>query len=151
MFPLIQAIFHGLDSMIRNRNFQITILWALQSRLGRMASMLQRLILRLGQILSISQLSPMNQTPSDWNASKGIAKSMLRDRATRRKILGYGLFLVLAWIAIGMWGVDEWLADRAMRFLVWWGVCMFLTLMLVIFALHDALSVIREERSKKEL
>lgn len=113
--------------------------------------MLQRPILRLGQILSISQLSPMNQTPSDWNASKGIAKSMLRDRATRRKILGYGLFLVLAWIAIGMWGVDEWLADRAMRFLVWWGVCMLLTLMLVIFALHDALSVIREERSKREL
>jgi hypothetical protein len=76
---------------------------------------------------------------------------MLRDRVTRRRTLGYALLVVLAWIAFGMWGIDEWLANRAIRFLVWWGVCMFLTLILVIFALHDALSVIREERSKREL
>jgi len=76
---------------------------------------------------------------------------MLRDRVTRRKMLGYGLLVILAWIALGMWGIDEWLSGSAMRFLIWWGVCMLLTLILIMFALHDALSVIREEREKKSL
>jgi hypothetical protein len=76
---------------------------------------------------------------------------MLRDRVTRRRTLGYALLVVLAWLGIGMWGIDEWLAGSAMRFLVWCSVCMLLTLMLVIFALYDALRVIREERSKREL
>jgi predicted tellurium resistance membrane protein TerC len=111
----------------------------------------QLLILFLGLILSISQLSFVSRTPSDWHSSKGIAKSMLRDRVTRRRTLGYALFVVLAWLGIGMWGIDEWLAGSAMRFLVWCSVCMLLTLMLVIFALYDALRVIREERSKREL
>ncbi len=74
---------------------------------------------------------------------------MLRDRVTRRKMLSYGLLVILAWIALGMWGIDEWLAGSAMRFLIWWGVCMLLTLMLIMYALYDALSVIREEREKK--
>lgn len=91
----------------------------------------------------------MSQTPSDWDSSKSIAKSMLRDRVTRRKMLGYWLLGVLAWISIGMWAIDEWLADSAMRFIAWWGVCLLLTLMLIMFALHDALSVIREEREKR--
>ncbi len=74
---------------------------------------------------------------------------MLRDRVTRRKILSYWLLLILAWIAFGMWGIDEWLANSAIRFLIWWGMCMLLTVMLILFALHDVLSVIREEREKK--
>ncbi len=74
---------------------------------------------------------------------------MLRDRVTRRKMLSYWLLVVLAWIAVGMWVIDGWLADSAMRFLIWWGVCMVLTLMLILFALHDALSVIREERTER--
>lgn len=76
---------------------------------------------------------------------------MLRDRVTRRKMLGYWVLVILAWIALGMWGIDEWLADSAMRFVVWWSVCMLLTLMLIMFALHDALSVVREEREKRDL
>jgi len=69
---------------------------------------------------------------------------MLRDRATRRKMLSYWLLVVLAWIAVGMWAIDGWLADSAMRFLIWWGVCMVLTLMLILFALYDALRVLKE-------
>jgi hypothetical protein len=86
----------------------------------------------------------VSQTPSDWDSSKSIAKSMLRDRVTRRKMLSYWLLVVLAWIAVGMWVIDGWLADSAMRFLIWWGVCMMLTLMLILFALYDALRVLKE-------
>lgn len=86
----------------------------------------------------------MSQTPSDWDSSKSIAKSMLLDRVTRRKMLSYWLLVVLAWIAVGMWVIDGWLADSAMRFLIWWGVCMMLTLMLILFALYDALRVLKE-------
>lgn len=91
----------------------------------------------------------VSETPSDWDSSKNIAKSLLRDRASRRKILSYWLLVVLIWIALGMWGINEWLADSALRFLIWWAVCMLLTLILIIFALYDALSVIREERAKR--
>lgn len=87
----------------------------------------------------------MSQTPSDWDSSKSIAKSMLRDRVTRRKMLSYWLLVVLAWIAVGMWVIDGWLADSAMRFLIWWGVCMVLTLILILFALYDALRVLKED------
>jgi len=86
----------------------------------------------------------VSQTPSDWDSSKSIAKSMLLDRVTRRKMLSYWLLVVLAWIAVGMWVIDGWLADSAMRFLIWWGVCMMLTLMLILFALYDALRVLKE-------
>jgi polyferredoxin len=70
---------------------------------------------------------------------------MLRDRVTRRKMLSYWLLVVLTWIAVGMWVIDGWLADSAMRFLIWWGVCMVLTLMLILFALYDALRVLKED------
>ena len=74
---------------------------------------------------------------------------MLRDRVTRRKMLSYWLLVVLGWIVLGTWVIDEWLAGSAMRFLIWWGVCLVLTLMLILFALYDAMSVIREEREKR--
>ena len=93
----------------------------------------------------------MSQTPSDWESSKSIAKSMLRDRVTRRKMLGFWVLLVLGWIVLGMWVVDGWLAHSAPRFIAWWGVCAVLTIMLIFFALYDALSVIREERADREL
>jgi hypothetical protein len=108
-------------------------------------------ILLLGLILTIFQFLPVSQTPSDWESSKSIAKSMLRDRVTRRKLLGYWVLLVLGWIVLGMWGVDEWLANHAVRFIAWWAACLMLTFLLILFALYDALSVVREEREKRDL
>ncbi len=74
---------------------------------------------------------------------------MLRDRIYRRKILFVWLFFVLAWIAIGQWGINGWLADSPIRFLVWWGASAIHAIVLIILALYDALSVIREEREKR--
>ncbi len=93
----------------------------------------------------------MSQTPSDWESSKSIAKSMLRDRGYRRKILTFWLLFVLAWIAIGQWVINDWLAGNAIRFLVWWAASAIHASILIILALNDALSVIREEREKRKL
>ena len=85
---------------------------------------------------------------SDWESSKGIAKAILHDRGMRRKLLARWLMLTVGWMAVGLWVIEGWLGAEAWRFLAWWGVCGVLTLLLMIFALYDALAVIREERGK---
>jgi hypothetical protein len=84
----------------------------------------------------------------DWDHSKALARVILRDRGQRRKWLGRWLLLTLGWMAIGLWVVDGWLAKGAWKFLGWWGICFLLSAVLVVFALYDALSVLREEREK---
>lgn len=83
-----------------------------------------------------------------WNDSKSLARAMLHDRGTRRRIITRMLWAVLAWMAAGRWLVDGWLAGGVWRFLAWWGVCGVMALVLGAFALYDALAVIREEREK---
>lgn len=85
---------------------------------------------------------------SDWQSSKGIAKAILHDRGMRRKWLGRWLMLTMGWMAVGLWVIDDWLGGEAWRFLAWWGGCAVLACVLMIFALYDALAVIREEREK---
>ena len=87
-----------------------------------------------------------DQPPTDWQSSKGVAKSILHDRTLRRKAMARSLALLLAVFAIGLWAIDEWLAADLWRFILWWGGCAFLALFVVMFAVYDALRVIREER-----
>lgn len=86
----------------------------------------------------------------DWDLSKALARSILRNRGQRRKWLARWLLLTIAWMAVGLWVVGGWLAEDAWKFLVWWGICFLLAAVLVIFALYDALAVIREEREDSE-
>lgn len=83
-----------------------------------------------------------------WKNSKGMARALLRDRAARRMLTGRLLLGVLLWVAAGRWLVDGWLAENAWRFLAWWGACALMTVVVMLFALYDALAVIREEREK---
>jgi len=85
----------------------------------------------------------------DWQSSKGIANAILHDRGMRRKWLGRWLLVTVAWMAVGLWVIDGWLGDEAWRFLAWWGICAVMAVVLMIFALYDALAVIREERGKE--
>lgn len=85
----------------------------------------------------------------DWDLSKTLARAILRDRGQRRKWLARCLLLTIAWMAVGLWVVGGWLAEDAWKFLVWWGICFLLATVLVIFALYDALAVIREERENR--
>jgi hypothetical protein len=86
---------------------------------------------------------------SGWNDCKGIARAILRDRAERRKVIGRMLLAALLVMAAGLWLVDDWLASSPWGFLLWWGGCAVLTCLVLLFALYDALAVIREERGEK--
>ncbi len=84
-----------------------------------------------------------------WNDCKGIARSILHDRAARRKIIGRMVLAALLVMAAGLWLVDEWLAASPWLFFLWWGGCAALTCLVMLFAAYDALAVIREERGEK--
>ena len=92
----------------------------------------------------------MSGTGGDWQSSKGIAKAILHDRALRRRWLARWLFLTISWMAAGLWVIDGWLADDAWKFIAWWGISFTLAFLLAVFALYDALAVIREEREKSD-
>jgi hypothetical protein len=88
------------------------------------------------------------QPPSDWQASKGLAKGILHDRPARRRAMGRSVALLLAVFAIGLWGIPGWLQEDPWRFILWWGGCGLLTLFVLLFALYDVMRVIREERER---
>ncbi|MCW1922926.1 hypothetical protein OKA05_10215 [Luteolibacter arcticus] len=90
----------------------------------------------------------MSDHRSDWQSSKGLAKGILHDRTSRRKAMARSLALLLAVFAIGLWGIDDWLAKDVWRFIVWWGVCGLLAIFVVAFALYDVMRVLREERER---
>lgn len=83
-----------------------------------------------------------------WEDCKGIARAILRDRAARRKIIGRMLMAALLLMAAGLWLIDGWLAASVLRFVIWWAACAALTCVVMLFALYDALAVIREERDR---
>lgn len=82
----------------------------------------------------------------NWQADKELASAMLTDRATRRRLLGAGLLLILAMMGLGLWVLAEWLVEAWWRFALWWGGCGLLTIWVLLFALYDALMSIRESR-----
>ena len=88
----------------------------------------------------------MKRGNSDWENSKGLAKAILHDRPTRRKWMARWLFATLAWMAVGLWVVDSWLAENVARFALWWLFSGFLAVVLMIFALYDSVTVVKEER-----
>lgn len=78
----------------------------------------------------------------------GLARLILKDRKMRRRLLARMLLTALGLMAAGLWLIDGWLAGNPWRFLLWWGGCAVVTLVVILFALYDALAVIREEREK---
>jgi hypothetical protein len=88
------------------------------------------------------------QPPGSWSDSKGLARAILHDRGERRKWLGRIALVPLAMLGIGVWVLDGWIWASPLRVLLWWGGCALATLVVMLFALYDALAVIREEREK---
>ena len=90
----------------------------------------------------------MSAGKDGWSDSKLVARAILHDRAARRKVIGRILLVALGMIAIGLWAIDGWLGGNPWAFVAWWGGVALLTLLVMLFALYDALAVIREERDK---
>ena len=86
----------------------------------------------------------------DWETDKKVARSMLRNREQRRKIMARMLLVALGLMAGGLWLVGGWLVKNPWYFLIWWGVCALITCMTMVLALYDVLAVIREEREKRD-
>ena len=74
------------------------------------------------------------------------ARGILRDRRERRRWIARLLCVPLGMLALGLWAVDGWLEESPLRFALWWLGCGVATLVVLLFALHDALSAVREER-----
>ena len=89
--------------------------------------------------------------PGSWNASTGLARAILHDRGERRKWLGRMVLLPLGMMAVGLWGIGDWIWASPWRVLFWWGGCAVATCVVLLFALYDALAVIREERAKSDV
>ncbi len=88
------------------------------------------------------------QNGADWQDSARIAKMILHDRAMRRKWLAGFLMVPVLMLAAGLWIINGWLAEGVWRFILWWGGCALATCVVLLFALYDALAVIREERDR---
>jgi hypothetical protein len=79
---------------------------------------------------------------------KAAAAGILRDRGLRRKYLGIFATVMLGMLALGLWGIDDWLSESVARFAIYWLFCGGWCLFVMLFALFDALSVVREERDR---
>lgn len=89
-----------------------------------------------------------NKPASKWSEHKGLAQAILHDRTMRRRVMSRFLLLLLVVFALGLWGIDKWLAGNIWRFFLYWAGCGALTLFILIFAVYDACAVIREERDR---
>lgn len=81
----------------------------------------------------------------EWENSKGLARAILRDRRERRKWMGRWLLATVGWMAAGLWAIEGWLGGSVWRFVGWWGICGGMAVGLMIFALYDAVAVVRED------
>ncbi len=89
--------------------------------------------------------------PGSWSASTGLARAILHDRGERRKWLGRMVLVPLGMMAAGLWVIGGWIWESPWRVLFWWGGCAIATCVVLVFALYDALAVIREERAKNNV
>ncbi|GAA5483525.1 hypothetical protein [Haloferula sargassicola] len=90
----------------------------------------------------------MPKDPSQWEIDKAVAAGILADRGKRRLFLGGFAVAMIAMLIFGLFAIDEWLAESILRFAVYWAACGALCLFVLLFALFDALSVIREEKER---
>ena len=81
---------------------------------------------------------------------KALAEGILKDRRMRRKFVGGFAGVMRGMFTLGMFAIDGWLKESPVRFGIYWGACALLCLFVMMFALFDALAVIKEEREKNQ-
>ena len=78
-----------------------------------------------------------------------IAKGILRDRVVRRAALFWIVAAALALLGVGALLLDRWLMEHLLFFLLYWGVCLWLTLTALLLALYDMLALGAEARRER--
>lgn len=87
--------------------------------------------------------------PSSANASAILlAKSILSDRSVRRKWLGGCALILVLGFAAGTSVLSTWLSLSFWRFFLYWMALLGWALLVIVFALYDALRAVREERER---
>ena len=81
-----------------------------------------------------------------WNTSIVLARAILYDRAARRRVLGRIVLVPLVILGIGVWVLQDWIWQSPWRVIFWWGGCTLITLIVILFAIYDALAALREAR-----
>jgi hypothetical protein len=81
-----------------------------------------------------------------WNTSIVLARAILYDRTARRRVLGRIVLVPLVILGIGVWVLQDWIWQSPWRALFWWGGCTLITLIVILFAIYDALAALREAR-----
>lgn len=93
----------------------------------------------------------MSQLVSVIAIATAIAQVTLTDRSRRRKLISGMLIGILTLFVLGAWPLAQLLGSSLWFMLIWWGGSTLLCLFLVMLALYDALSVVKEERTKMGL
>jgi pilus assembly protein TadC len=70
-----------------------------------------------------------------------ISRGILRDQRMRRSTMFYVMLIALVMLFAGSALIDHWLRENVWLFLLWWGLCAWLTLLAVLLALFDLLLV----------
>lgn len=79
-----------------------------------------------------------------WRLSKELAKTLLRDRQSRRRGITLLLGFVLAMLVLGLWPFADWLEEGLWRFAGWWLVTGGGTVLLALAAIYDLLCCLKD-------
>lgn len=82
-----------------------------------------------------------------------ISRGLIRDQTARRQLMFYGLLVALVLLFIGSTLIFPWLRQHPILFLLYWGLCGWITLIAMLLALFDLLvvsSTARRARRKLE-
>lgn len=77
-----------------------------------------------------------------------LSRAILVDRASRRKWLGGLLLFLVICLGSGMTFLAPWLSRSVWCFGIFWLMVLVMVFVVIIFALYDAVAVIREERER---
>ena len=80
----------------------------------------------------------------------GLARMILQSRKMRRKMLFQLVLFLVILVALGAWPLSNWLAQNIWLFLAWWGFSMLYGVMIILLAIYDMASVVKEEREKMQ-
>lgn len=77
------------------------------------------------------------------------ARALLQVRSSRRKLMFCTVAVVLGLCGLGSWPLAGWLEASLWRMVLYWGGVMVLTLFMMLLAVYDMLSIMKEYKDHK--